>query len=135
LKINSNYEYNIKETIFYKKIISYFKYIEEHFYVDNDINKFYILLLLFEIGKKYIKGNKDKYIFTIEEFICEGFSRYKDNSYTNIYKHFLNKLLSGDNIDDCIIYKDATASGLQNFGILYGYNVEHLNFINLDGNC
>jgi hypothetical protein len=32
-----------------------------------------------------------------------------------------------------IIFKDATASGLQNYGILMGYNEEKLKYLNLDG--
>ena len=32
-----------------------------------------------------------------------------------------------------ILFKDATASGLQNFGLIYGYKREKMKFLNLEG--
>jgi hypothetical protein len=32
-----------------------------------------------------------------------------------------------------LIFKDATASGLQNYGVLMGYKEEKLKYLNIDG--
>lgn len=127
LLLKSNYYLKILK---YKECVSNYK-------LFNDIEIYYFIILLIELSKDYIKGNSEKYLFSVDDFIYKGIDIYEkmkydeDNSYI-IYT--INNLLNNRIIDKkYILYKDATASGLQNFGIISGYKQETLVYINLEG--
>ena len=60
--------------------------------------------------------------------------KFGDKLYvTKIYEK-IKMLIDYNEIDEnTIIYKDATASGLQNYGIILGYKKEMLEYLNLNG--
>jgi len=98
--------------------------------------------LLIEIGKFFIK-TKD-FFKSPEEFITEGLINFKnknknlefeDQLYVNKIYSIIDKILVNKEFNiNTIIFKDATASGLQNYGILSGFNFEKIKYLNLDGN-
>jgi hypothetical protein len=54
--------------------------------------------------------------------------------YLNKIYYVLDDLLKHKIIDyNTLIFKDATASGLQNYGIVLGYDTEKLKYLNLNG--
>ena len=60
--------------------------------------------------------------------------KFEEALYVNKIKNELCKLLKNENIDlNTIIFKDATASGLQNYGVLLGYKKDMLMYLNIDG--
>ena len=136
-----NFE-NLFESVFYKKIISY-KWCVSDFNF-SDFKSYLLIIFSLEIGKLFIK-NEGKCFNKTEDIIKLGlqymntdveFTRLKsgDAMYFSKIKKCVSELF--DDTLDCnvIIFKDATASVLQNFGILLGYKEETLKFINLDGN-
>lgn len=126
---------NLVESRYYKELIK-FKYCVENYNLD-DINSYYLLLLFIELSKNYIKGEKNVYMYSINEFVVKGIYIYEHNTdLANIYIIYnIDNLIKNKCINkNFILYKDATASGLQNFGIIVGYNKETLKYINLEGN-
>lgn len=130
---------NLEESIFYKKIIRY-SYMVKDFNL-NEKETYIVIILLMEIGKFYIK-TEEKYFVKTEEIIKKGLENYykndrlgiEDTLYINKIKMNLRKIINNENIDlNTIIFKDATASGLQNFGIILGYKWDKLKYLNLDG--
>ena len=131
---------NLEKSKFYKIMIKYKNYVIKYELCDK---KSYILIILFiEIGKFFIK--KEEMIKT-ENFLTEGIKNYEDKNYKlkdfseriyikKIYEE-INKIITTGNINNnLIIFKDATASGLQNYGILWGYREDKLKYLNLNGN-
>jgi len=124
---------------FYKKIMEY-KYIIDSLNL-SEIDSYMALVLLMEIGKFYLK--KEEYLIKTEEFIKRGLENYdkedeilkfEDRLYLNKIKENLKKIIKRDKYDiNTIIFKDATASGLQNYGIILGYKEEKIKYLNLDG--
>lgn len=127
----------LENSIYFKKIIKYKKLVEEY---DLDDNKSYIaIILLIEIGKYYIEEKEDCF-YNIEEIVNAGKAKknkkikLEDEMYIKKIEKELSNLIKKKNIDtNTIIYKDATASGLQNFGIILGYKKEKLKYLNMDG--
>jgi hypothetical protein len=130
---------NLENSIFFCKIIKYKNLINE-FNLDNT-STYILLVLLIEVGKFFAKT--EKFFISTEKFITNGIKNYKikntnlefeDQMYINkIYDH-IDKIINNQPFDkDTIIFKDATASGLQNYGILSGYNLEKIKYLNLDG--
>jgi hypothetical protein len=131
---------DLEKSKFYKNIIKNKKLIENLNLKDRES---YIALVLFiEIGKNFINVN-DECLVRTEDIIKTGISNFhdtkelnlSDSMYVNKIKNELRKLLKGEEIDiNTIIFKDATASGLQNYGILLGYRKEMLKYLNMNGN-
>jgi hypothetical protein len=139
------YSFNEKKTFidlesstFYKKIISYRNLIYK-FNLD-DKNSYILIVLLIEIGKFFIITN-ECFIKT-EEIINIGIKNYEERSKNidfydllyieKIYSE-IDNLLNGNVCENFIIFKDATASGLQNYGVLLGYKEEKLKYLNING--
>lgn len=130
-----------KNSIFYKKILEYGGLIDGK--NDKEEILYKKIVLLIEVGKFFIKNNEG-YLVRTEDIINIGKEKYKnrennlelkDRMYLDKIYWLLNKLNNDEEIDDnTIIFKDATASGLQNYGILLGYKDEMLKYLNLDGN-
>lgn len=131
--------YELEESIFYNKIMKY-KYTVDKFGLND--KKSYILIIFFiEIGKHFIQ-TKNNYFVKTDDIILLGIENYRKKKelkfeemlYVNKIEGEIEKLLGGKNIDtNTLIFKDATASGLQNYGILMGYNEEKLKYLNIDG--
>lgn len=128
-----------KDSKFYNKIMEYKYTINNLNLSEND--SYMALILLMEIGKFYLK--KEEHLLKTEEFIYRGLENYnkedeilkfEDRLYLNKIKENLKKLIIGEEYDiNTIVFKDATASGLQNYGIILGYKEEKLKYLNLDG--
>jgi hypothetical protein len=129
---------DLEESTFYKKIILYKSCVKD-FSLDNDENIYILIILFIEVGKFYIKEGM-KYMFGTDELIYKGIENYNkrnlsaDDLYINKIFVLIDKVLSNNEIDiNTIIYKDATASGLQNQGMLFKYKKGILKFLNMDG--
>ncbi len=131
---------NLENSKFYEKMMKY-----EYIIKNLNLNKkdtYIALVLLVEIGKNFIEL-KGKHFISTEEFIKEGIKnmnintkiiKMEDEMYVVKIRNELNKLIKGEIIDEnTIIFRDATASGLQNYGIILGYKEDMLSFLNLDG--
>lgn len=139
------YEFHIKkefikleESTFYKKIIEYESIVKEF---NLGKKESYIAIVLFiEIGKFFIK-NDNEYIIKTENIIKIGIEKHRKKEielknilYLKKIYLLLDDLLYNKNIDkNTIIFKDATASGLQNYGILLGYQEDKLKYLNIEG--
>jgi hypothetical protein len=131
---------NLEQSRFYNKILEY-KYKIDYLNL-SERNSYIALIFLIEIGKFYIKT--EEYMIKTEEIIESGLRNYNkeyeelkfgDRLYLNKIKVNLIKLLKGEEFDkNTIIFKDATASGLQNYGIILGYKEDKLEYLNLNGN-
>jgi hypothetical protein len=131
---------DLEKSKFYKNMIKNKKLVED---LNLNNRESYIALVLFiEIGKNFINVNNECFVKT-EDIVKLGISNFHDTGeldlgdsmYVNKIKCELKKLLKGEEIDiNTIIFKDATASGLQNYGILLGYKKEMLKYLNMDGN-
>lgn len=130
---------NLETSIFFKKIIK-FKYLVEHFNL-NFINSYLLIVLLIEVGKFFLK-NKNQHMWKTEEIIDQGLKNYKIKTkidfenmlYLNKIYWLIDELIEKKKIDiNSIIFKDATASGLQNYGIILGYKENKLEYLNLNG--
>jgi type IV secretory pathway VirD2 relaxase len=101
-----------------------------------------LIVLFIEIGKHFIENKGDFFIKT-EDMIKSGIVNYdnqikelefSENLYLNKIKREIRKILEKEEEDNNIlIFKDATASGLQNYGILMGYREDKLKYLNIDG--
>lgn len=140
-RFNINKTLNWEEngsSLFIKKILSFLKEIEEY---NLDLKKKYYLLVLFiEVGKEFIEGGK--YMYSFEEIIKSGKKAYENREIKSKEKNIhiiklymeINKLILNEEIDEnMMIYKDATASGLQNYGLLLGYKEEMKPYLNMKG--
>ena len=134
------YKFNFLYTsTYYKKIKKYFYLIEK--YNLNDLMKYIMIVLLIEIGKFFIIIKNNCMIKT-ENIISLGLINYsnrnfsletKDIIYINKIYNLLDNLLLKNEIDyNTMILKDATASGLQNYGIILGYKINMLPYININ---
>lgn len=131
---------NLKESIFYKKIMTY-----EWLIKNLNINKeksYFAIIFLIEIGKNFIESEKSCFIKTEEIIKCglrnleknEKNIKMEEEMYVNKIRNQMTKLLKKEDIDEnTIIFKDATASGLQNYGLLLGYKENMIKYLNLDG--
>lgn len=130
---------NLENSKFYKNIMEY-KNLVKNFNL-NDKESYIALILFIEIGKNFIKVSNDCFVETkdmiemgISNFYSTGELDLSDTMYVNKIKNELKKLLKKEKVDvNTIIFKDATASGLQNYGILLGYKKEMLKYLNIDG--
>lgn len=130
---------NLEESKFYKFIIKYKNYVSKYKLLDK---KSYVLIILFiEIGKFFIKKEE---MIKVENFIIEGIKNYEDKNYElkdfsekiyikKIYEEITKIIETGIVNNNLIIFKDATASGLQNYGLLWGYKKTKLKYLNLNG--
>ena len=134
---------NLKESIFYSKIMENKKLVEDLNLGEEE--SYIALVLLIEIGKFYIKTDENYFIKT-ETIVKAGLDNYlkdekkeeaidlEDKIYIKKIKENLLKLIKKEKIDhNIVIFKDATSSGLQNFGIILGYKYEMLKYLNLEG--
>lgn len=128
---------NLEKSIFFKKILKY-KHTVIQYNLD-DKNSYLLIVLLIEIGKFFKKTQE---CFTnIETFIKLGLENFEkstvdgeDNMYLNTIRFCIKNLINKKDFDyNILIYKDATASGLQNRGIINGYKTETLKYLNLSG--
>lgn len=129
----------LEESKFYKNIMKY-EYTVEKFNLSSK-NSYLLMILFMEIGKHFVE-TKDNCFVKTDEIINLGILNYNKEEilkfdemlYINKIKCEINKMLSGQDVDvNTLIFKDATASGLQNYGILMGYNKEKLKYLNIDG--
>lgn len=130
---------DLENSIFYKKIIRY----KDKVKIFNlDDKKSYIAIVLFiEIGKLFVEKGKYSIIKT-EEIIECGIENYKNKNlktkidevlYIEKIYQTIDRLIKENIIEEnCLIFKDATASGLQNYGILLGYKKNMLKYLNID---
>ncbi len=128
---------NLYASKFYNKIIVYKKFLKEY---ERDKLRSYILIVLFiEVGKYYTSGGK--YNVLTESLIESGVERYKkrdlklefeDVMYLNKIYHNIDMVLNNVIDNNVIIFKDATASGLQNYGVLMGYKEDKLEYLNIN---
>ena len=130
---------DLENSRFYKNMIKHKNLIKDFGF--NDKESYIALVLLIEIGKNFIKVSNGCFVET-EDIIKTGISNFYDTGeldlsdamYVNKMKNELRKLLKKEEVDiNTIIFKDATASGLQNYGILLGYKEEMLRYLNMDG--
>lgn len=131
---------NLEESIYYNKIMEY-EYTIEEFNL-NKFNSYKAIILFIEIGKFFIK-NDNMYMIKTETIIKKGIENYKirnnnikieDIPYINKIYNLIENLLLGKEINEnTIIFKDATASGLQNYGLLLEYKNDKLKYLNIDG--
>ena len=129
----------LEESVFYRKMIEYKNAVSD--FGKNDRNSYILMILFIEIGKHFIKTD-DRHFVKTEEIINLGILNYKKEKvlkfdellYVSKIESEIEKLLNNEDFDkNMIVFKDATASGLQNYGILMGYNDEKLKYLNLDG--
>jgi hypothetical protein len=132
--------YNTKDSIFYNKILQYKNKITRW---KLEETKTYLAIVLFiEVGKHFIKSRDEGFVKT-EDIIDSGIENYtkktrnidfEDLLYIEKIYNTLDNILEKKPIDiNMLIYKDATASGIQNYGIILGYKEEMLKYINIDG--
>lgn len=130
---------NLEESKFYNIIMKY-KHTVEKFSLSSK-NSYLLMILFMEIGKHFVETGNNCFVKT-DEIINLGILNYNREKslkfdemlYVNKIENEISKLLSGQDIDiNTLIFKDATASGLQNYGILMGYNKEKLKYLNIDG--
>lgn len=138
---NKVYIKELESSKYYKIIIKY-KYMLKDIINNNiDNNKIYFLIVLFiELGKKNINKDLNNYETKTEKIISMGIQRYlnkftlSDDMYdNNIYNSI--RLLICNNIlnTELTVWRDATASGLQNFLLVYGFKECTLKYLNMDG--
>ena len=138
--VNKKNIINLTDSTFYKKIISHYDLVKEF---GLNMEKSYIIIVFFiEIGKHFIKTEDSCFVKT-DDIIKAGISNYSkenldlkfsDYLYVNKIINNVKELLKNDECDiNTLIFKDATASGLQNYGILSGYKKDMLKYLNIDG--
>lgn len=122
----------LEDSMFYKRIIAY-----KHLVADynlSDKHSYALLVLFIEVGKIFIE--KKECIIATESIIKCGILNYKKLNKNVCFKDLLyiekiysriDKVISGYIDANLIIYKDATASGLQNYGVILGYKKKCLN--------
>jgi hypothetical protein len=128
----NDYSEKLNKSKYYNILVSNTNYLGKYKLFNEELN-YYLMNLFIEIGKPYIKGNDNKHFFSLEDFILKGVEMYEngvDNIYTENVSNIINIGIFNKKI---IIYKDATSSGLQNFGILAGYKKDLLKYLNLSG--
>lgn len=124
----------LERSVYYQKISKYFDMIDNSY--DSEM-KYYLIVLFIELSKDYIKASSEKYFFDIVEFIEKGLELHSTWDYNNYNRivEIIDNILKYRVVDkEFIVYRDATASGLQNFGIFTGYRAQMLEYINLQGN-
>jgi hypothetical protein len=130
---------NLEDSRFYKNLIRHKDLVKD--FNLNDKESYIALVLLIEIGKNFIKVTDECFVETkdivemgISNFYNTGELDLSDAMYVNKIKDELRNLLKKEKVDiNTIIFKDATASGLQNYGILLGYKEEMLKYLNING--
>jgi hypothetical protein len=133
---------NIFASKFYNKICEYAYIIRAHYNVDS-LQTYILIVLFIEVGKFYVENSTCNEMIPTETIIYAGIYNYKKLSNTAEYKNLIyitkiykliDKTLDNKIPHNSIIYKDATSSGLQNYGILLGFKLEKLKYLNLNGN-
>ena len=130
---------NLEDSRFYKNLIRHKDLVKD--FNLNDKESYIALVLLIEIGKNFVKVTDECFVETkyivemgISNFYNTGKLDLSDAMYVNKIKNELRNLLKKEKVDiNTIIFKDATASGLQNYGILLGYKEEMLKYLNING--
>lgn len=131
---------NLEESIYYSRIIKYKEMFKSYNLADREI--YVAIVLSIEVGKIFIEKSLE-YVIKIEKIIECGLENYSkknmpkdfgDSLYINKIYGVLEDVLNKKEFDEnCIIFKDATSSGLQNYGIILGYKYDMLKYLNLDG--
>lgn len=127
--------HNLESSFFYKSLIQLKYLVKER----NDKKAYLLLVLYIEIGKNFMKS--DEPFHSTEEIIKIGIKELNTSSPKlegNLalikIRRIIRQIERGEEVDgEEIIFKDATASGLQNAGILYGYKSSHTHVLNLSG--
>jgi hypothetical protein len=99
------------------------------------------MILFIEIGKHFVETKENCFVKTDEiirlgilNYNRERILKFDEMLYVNKIEKEICKMLGGKSVDiNTLIFKDATASGLQNYGVLMGYNKEKLKYLNIDG--
>lgn len=130
---------NLKTSRYYKDIMKNAELVKK--FNLNEEQSYVALVLFIEVGKYFIEDNGE-YTFTTKYIIERGIKSYEkllsnidfeDLLYVQKIYNLLNALLKHGRIDhNSLIFKDATSSGLQNLGILLGYNIEKIKYLNID---
>lgn len=130
---------NLETSVFYQKILNY-AYLVKKFELDEK-NSYFLIILFIEIGKFFAKPQDDCFLKT-EDMIKSGIKNYENKNknlkfedllYVQKIYQILEEFINNKSLDEnTIIFKDATASGLQNYGILLGYKKNMLKYLNLD---
>jgi hypothetical protein len=131
---------NLEKSKFYNKIMRYKDEVSEFELREKEI--YFMIVLLIEVGKFFIK-EEENYIIKTEKIIEYGKKMFKEKNLKikiddqiylkKIYKS-IEDLIEKRLDENLIIFKDATASGLQNYGIILGYQEEKLEYLNINGN-
>ena len=129
---------NLENSKFYEKIMMYKNRVIK--FNLSDTNSYIVIILFIEVGKHFVEN--ESYLIKTEDIIDKGIEKYYeknnqldfyDSMYIDKLYNCIDKLLYEKTIDNnTIIFKDATASGLQNYGILLGYKLEKLKYLNLN---
>ncbi len=132
---------NLENSTFYKKIIFYKNTVKK--FKLTDFENYILIIFLIEVGKNFIPDDKQNFMVKTEQIILIGLENYEiknvnlkfdDTMYVLKIYALIDSLLSSKPLDiNSIIFKDATSSGLQNYGILLGYKKKKLKYLNLDG--
>jgi hypothetical protein len=130
---------DLEKSRFYKEIMKYSYIINK-----NNLNnrEIYTAIVLFiEIGKFFIKDTNN-YDIKTSYIIEKGIEKYnikcqnvkiEDLLYIKKIYSLLDNLFEKRYIDNnALIFKDATASGLQNYGIILGYKINMLKYLNIN---
>jgi hypothetical protein len=129
----------LTQSTFYKRLMKHREIVGK--FKLPDLESYIAIILFIEVGKFFIKG-KGEHMITTENIITAGIEQYTANNLniefddmlylTKIYCH-IKMLIKGERVDhNTLIFKDATASGLQNYGIILGYKEEKLKYLNID---
>ena len=106
---------------------------------ENEKNIYLLIVLYIEVGKYFIKSNNEWHnTAEIIEMGIKNVENYTGNIEKDLELNKVFRIISSiKNKEEIggeeIIYRDATASGIQNAGILYGYKKEKLRILNLEG--
>jgi len=129
----------LEKSTFYKRIMCYKNMVEK--FNLNSKNSYILLILFIEAGKHFI-NTENNWEVKNEEIINLGINnfntknldvKFNDRLYLQKVYYMIEELISNREIDiNSIIFKDATASGLQNFGILLGYKKNKLHLLNIN---
>lgn len=122
---------------YYKMISKYFNKIDKYG-VESLKNKYAVIMLLIETGKILIEKSLSKYEYTTNEIIDLGLNAYEndlknDSIYYTIKMYELRDLIENGNIGDIMIWRDATASGLQNFSTVFKLKEGKERYLNMSG--
>ena len=143
-KLNGNLNIiDIKNSQYYKKLLNNDIKIDDFFgkHIKNDLDKYFIIILLLELGKI----NKNKIInaegTTLQDFTNLGIKLYwepgdidvNDLAYYLSIKNSIDYFINNGVFLNVSIIRDSTGSSFQHWGVVLGINEEFLEKLNLNG--